>query len=86
MDTGSLDRFGCTGHWASSGCIRLLTAPGIQLGSGGGGGDGGALRLMPSDAFAALWARGAGGEPGGGWHVPYVRLLPLEHLPLERFT
>lgn len=26
MDTGSLDRFGCSGHWASSGCIRLLTA------------------------------------------------------------
>lgn len=26
VDTGSLDRFGCSGHWASSGCIRLLTA------------------------------------------------------------
>lgn len=40
MDTGSLDRFGCTGHWASSGCIRLLTAPSCRssVAAGGAGG------------------------------------------------
>lgn len=90
IDTGSLDHFGCTGHWASSGCIRLLTAS-CGAGRGSISGSTAGLTLMPPDAFAALWARnpsqlgavdGSTDETGvglpSGWHVPYDRLLPLE--------
>lgn len=70
MDTGSLDDFGCTGHWASSGCIRLLTASAAPSGSDSGG----ALQLLPPEAFSALWERrsdgsgveGSSSEVGGG--------------------
>lgn len=70
VDTGSLDRFGCTGHWASSGCIRLLTASTAAPPASGddGGEDGstacGVLHLLPPDAFSALWERSGGGEEG----------------------
>jgi hypothetical protein len=82
VDTGSLDRFGCTGHWASSGCIRLLTAAAVATQPGITGCISG-LALLPPDAFAALWARseaadGSSSSAPCDWHVPYSRLLPLE--------
>lgn len=82
VDTGSLDRFGCTGHWASSGCIRLLTAAAVATQPGITGCSSG-LALLPPEAFAALWARceavcGSSSSTPCDWHVPYSRLLPLE--------
>ena len=74
VDTNSLDRFGCTGHWASSGCIRLLAvgvppaaAPDVD-GVGASGSSSGGLALMPQDAFAALWMRSSRGN-GGSSHA-----------------
>lgn len=80
MDAGSLDRFGCTGHWASSGCIRLLTASSPMHSSSSSGSRAGEVALLPPDTFAALWERSnsSAAAEHGGWHVPYSRLLPME--------
>jgi hypothetical protein len=56
VDTGSLDSFGCTGHWASSGCIRLLTAASLSAASGDSAGE---IALVGQEAFSALWERDA---------------------------
>lgn len=63
MSSNKLDGFGCGGHWANSGCIRLL-APGHGNGV-----------LCSLQAFVALWERRG---DGGGWCVPHSRLQPLE--------
>eukprot|EP00887_Chlorella_sp_A99_P006045 scaffold22.g6045.t1 len=69
VDTRSLDRFDCTGHWASSGCVRALAAEGSAARAGG-------LALLPAAAFAALWET----DPAApaGWRVPYSSLHYLE--------
>ncbi|KAL4420908.1 hypothetical protein ABPG77_001249 [Micractinium sp. CCAP 211/92] len=64
VDTGSLDRFGCSGHWASSGCIRLLTAT-SGYSSANPAAQRARLALMPVPAFTALWERSRHGNTAG---------------------
>ncbi|KAL4443332.1 hypothetical protein ABPG75_011069 [Micractinium tetrahymenae] len=81
VDTGSLDRFGCSGHWASSGCIRLLTAAGEGGCAPAAGADGKAAEQAAGGSSSGSQGRDAGRDDAGAAAEGQPSGLALMPLP-----